>query len=46
MARIRAFEERVGERFRDGDIHGFVHVSIGQEAVAAGVVRARSSATT
>lgn len=36
MARIRAFEERVGRRFREGDIHGFVHVSIGQEAVAAG----------
>jgi TPP-dependent pyruvate/acetoin dehydrogenase alpha subunit len=36
MARIRAFEERVGRHFRDGDVHGFVHVSIGQEAVAAG----------
>jgi TPP-dependent pyruvate/acetoin dehydrogenase alpha subunit len=36
MARIRAFEERVAKHFRDGDIHGFVHVSIGQEAVAAG----------
>lgn len=37
MARIRAFEEAVGERFRGGDIHGFVHTSIGQEAAAAGV---------
>jgi TPP-dependent pyruvate/acetoin dehydrogenase alpha subunit len=36
MARIRAFEERVAARFRGGDIHGFVHVSLGQEAVAAG----------
>lgn len=36
MARIRAFEDRVGRRFRDGEIHGFVHTSIGQEAVAAG----------
>jgi TPP-dependent pyruvate/acetoin dehydrogenase alpha subunit len=36
MCRIRSFEERVGRRFRDGDVHGFVHVSIGQEAVAAG----------
>ncbi len=36
MARIRAFEERVGRHFRNGDVHGFVHVSIGQEAVAAG----------
>ena len=40
MARIRAFEERVGRRFRDGDVHGFVHVSIGQEAVAAGACAA------
>jgi TPP-dependent pyruvate/acetoin dehydrogenase alpha subunit len=40
MARIRAFEERVGKHFRDGDIHGFVHVSIGQEAVAAGACAA------
>jgi TPP-dependent pyruvate/acetoin dehydrogenase alpha subunit len=40
MARIRAFEERVGERFRAGDVHGFVHVSIGQEAVAAGACAA------
>jgi TPP-dependent pyruvate/acetoin dehydrogenase alpha subunit len=37
MARIRAFEEAVGERFRGGDIHGFVHTSIGQEAAAVGV---------
>lgn len=36
MARIRAFEENVAAHFRAGDIHGFVHVSIGQEAVAAG----------
>jgi TPP-dependent pyruvate/acetoin dehydrogenase alpha subunit len=36
VARIRAFEERVATRFRGGDIHGFVHVSLGQEAVAAG----------
>jgi TPP-dependent pyruvate/acetoin dehydrogenase alpha subunit len=40
MVRIRAFEERVGRRFRDGDVHGFVHVSIGQEAVAAGACAA------
>ncbi|MDW5596539.1 thiamine pyrophosphate-dependent dehydrogenase E1 component subunit alpha [Conexibacter stalactiti] len=37
MARIRAFEERVARAFRDGRIPGFVHVSIGQEAVAAGI---------
>ena len=37
MARIRAFEEQVGRHFREGNIHGFVHTSVGQEAVAAGV---------
>lgn len=37
MARIRAFETRVASAFKDGRIPGFVHVSIGQEAVAAGV---------
>lgn len=37
MARIRVFEQAVGQRFRNGDIHGFVHTSIGQEAIAAGV---------
>jgi TPP-dependent pyruvate/acetoin dehydrogenase alpha subunit len=40
MARIRAFEEAVGRRFRDGDIHGFVHTSIGQEAAATGACAA------
>jgi TPP-dependent pyruvate/acetoin dehydrogenase alpha subunit len=40
MARIRAFELRVGKNFRDGNIHGFVHTSIGQEAVAAGACAA------
>jgi TPP-dependent pyruvate/acetoin dehydrogenase alpha subunit len=37
MALIRAFETRVSELYRDGEIPGFVHVSLGQEAVAAGV---------
>ena len=37
MARIRAFEEQVSRWFKEGKIPGFVHVSIGQEAVAAGV---------
>jgi TPP-dependent pyruvate/acetoin dehydrogenase alpha subunit len=36
MARIREFELRVAHHFREGDIHGFVHTSLGQEAVAAG----------
>jgi cyclohexanecarboxylate-CoA ligase len=37
MVRIRAFEERVARYFREGEIPGFVHVSIGQEAIASGV---------
>src|ERR1700759_4500121 len=36
MALIRAFETRVAELYRDGEIPGFVHTSLGQEAVAAG----------
>jgi TPP-dependent pyruvate/acetoin dehydrogenase alpha subunit len=37
MAIIRAFELRVAELYRDGEIPGFVHTSLGQEAVAAGI---------
>jgi pyruvate dehydrogenase E1 component alpha subunit len=37
MCRIHAFEERAEQAFADGRIVGAVHVSIGQEAVAAGV---------
>jgi pyruvate dehydrogenase E1 component alpha subunit len=37
MWRIRAFEERVGELTRANEVHGLVHLSIGQEGVAAGV---------
>jgi TPP-dependent pyruvate/acetoin dehydrogenase alpha subunit len=40
VARIRAFEELVALHFRAGDIHGFVHISTGQEAVAAGACAA------
>ncbi len=36
MIRIRAFEERVRDLFAAGRLPGFVHLSIGQEAVAAG----------
>ena len=36
MALIRVFEERVSELYRDGEIPGFVHLSIGQEAAAVG----------
>ena len=34
---MRRFEEKVEERFRAGDLAGFLHVAIGQEAVAVGV---------
>ena len=37
MCRINAFEERAERAFADGLIVGALHVSIGQEAVAAGV---------
>jgi 2-oxoisovalerate dehydrogenase E1 component len=36
MLRIRRFEERAVELYRDGEIPGFVHISIGQEATAVG----------
>src|SRR5690606_32483752 len=36
MLRIRRFEERAGELFRQGVIKGTAHSYIGQEAVAAG----------
>lgn len=36
MLRIRVFEERVADLYRDSEIPGFVHVSVGQEAVAVG----------
>jgi pyruvate dehydrogenase E1 component alpha subunit len=36
MIRVRAFEERVRDLFAGGRLPGFVHLSIGQEAVAAG----------
>ena len=37
MWRIRAFEERVGQLTRANEVHGLVHLSTGQEAVAVGV---------
>jgi 2-oxoisovalerate dehydrogenase E1 component len=36
MLLIRGFEERVSALYRDGEIPGFVHLSIGQEATAVG----------
>ena len=40
MLLIRRFEEKVEERFRVGELPGFLHVAIGQEAVASGVCAA------
>jgi len=37
MVKIRIFEERVERLFLDGEIPGFVHLYIGQEAIATGV---------
>ena len=36
MLRIRGFEQRVAALYRDGEVPGFVHLSIGQEAAAVG----------
>src|SRR5918997_3675779 len=37
MLLIRRFEEKVEDRFRAGELPGFLHVAIGQEAVGVGV---------
>jgi pyruvate dehydrogenase E1 component alpha subunit len=44
MLLIRRFEEKVEERFRAGELPGFLHVAIGQEAVAVGVCGALEEA--
>ena len=36
MLRIRGFEQRVADLYRDGEVPGFVHLSVGQEATAVG----------
>lgn len=40
MLRIRRFEERAAELYQLGKIHGFLHLYIGEEAVAAGSIPA------
>ena len=40
MLRIRRFEEQVGVLFAQGQLPGFVHLYIGEEAVGAGVCAA------
>jgi len=36
MVRIRAFEEKVAKEFASGNVPGFLHLYVGQEAVAVG----------
>ena len=43
MYRIRAFEEKVDELFMRGEVHGTTHLSIGEEATAAGSIAALRS---
>src|SRR5262245_32036637 len=40
MLRVRLFEERVRELFAAGRMPGFLHTSVGQEAIAVGVATA------
>ncbi len=40
IMRIRRFEEEVGKLFKQGQLPGFVHLYIGEEAVGAGVCAA------
>ena len=37
MCRIRYFEEAASAKYKEGDLPGFIHLSIGQEACAVGV---------
>ncbi|MBC8074798.1 MAG: thiamine pyrophosphate-dependent dehydrogenase E1 component subunit alpha [Chloroflexales bacterium] len=43
MLRIRRFEEQVGALFAQGQLPGFVHLYVGEEAVGAGVCAALRS---
>jgi TPP-dependent pyruvate/acetoin dehydrogenase alpha subunit len=44
MLTIRRFEERAAREFYQGDLFGFIHSYIGQEAIATGVCRHLSKA--
>ena len=46
VLRIRRFEEEVARLFRQGQLPGFVHLYIGEEAVAAGVCAALTNEDT
>ncbi len=43
---IRRSEERLSKMFADGEVPGFIHLSIGQEAVSAGVMSALTAQDT
>jgi pyruvate dehydrogenase E1 component alpha subunit len=43
MVLIRRFEEKCAELYRAGKIHGFVHLYIGEEAIAAGAMQPLTS---
>ncbi|MGE3691849.1 MAG: thiamine pyrophosphate-dependent dehydrogenase E1 component subunit alpha [Novosphingobium sp.] len=40
LLRVRRCEERLARLFADGEVPGFIHLSIGQEAISAGVMSA------
>lgn len=46
MMLIRRSEERLSTLFADGEVPGFIHLSIGQEAVSVGVMSALNSEDT
>ena len=46
MIRIRRVEERLASLFADGEVPGFIHLSIGQEAIAAAFGACLSDADT
>ncbi len=46
MLRIRMAEQACGKLFADGAIPGFIHLSIGQEAVSAGIMSELTDADT
>jgi len=46
MVRIRLFEEAAGRLAEDGKLPGFLHLYVGQEAVAAGVCAASTMTIT
>jgi pyruvate dehydrogenase E1 component alpha subunit len=43
---VRRAEERLATMFADGEVPGFIHLSIGQEAVSVGVMRALTTQDT